>query len=212
MNIQIKHYDRVLLLELSGPVLEPDLVQIAGFVNTLITKVSAVVADVRRAELEMPVVNTLMRLKKQYEKAKIRFLVASPDLIGADAVSPEGAVKTLKSTEADRIAELFAADAELAQMQAEVAKARAQLVSALGLTETAEAPLAKDAISKAMVEVEERNKQLLQMFKTLSSEIHHLQGGDGKVEMPGSDNPTAVRVAETKRRALDQIRAGKVLD
>lgn len=212
MNILVRHYDRVLLLNLEGTVLEADLVQMAGYINTLATRLGSVVVDVHKAELDLNTGKTLLRLKTQYEKSKLRFLIVSPELIGADTASLADAIDKINSTESARITEIFAQDAELLLAQREITKARAELLAKLGLKESAEQPLPKDGISGAIYALEEKNKQLLQLFKTLSSEIHHLQEDDASKEMPGSDNPLAVRIAESKRRILDIIYGTGLLD
>ena len=80
-----------------------------------------------------------------------------------------------------------------------------ELLSKLGLKD-ASAPL-----DPAVKSLEAKHAQLRLLFKTLSSEILHLQG-DSEIKMPGAENEAAVKVAETKRRALDLIRASGAID
>jgi len=211
MKTQARHYDRTLLIELEDLVSEPDLVQLSGWINTLASKLGAVVLDLHKAQLEPSVASTVMRLKKQYEKNKLKFLVVSPELIGADAGNVAAAVASLKSTESARIAEIFAHEKEIFRLQKEAAKVRDLFVAAMGLKEGPE-PLPKDELSRALHALEDKNKQLMRLFKTLSSEIIHLSGKHDQITMPGADNPTAVRIAESKRKALDIVKSTKVLD
>lgn len=212
MNIQIRHFDRILLMNLDGPVTEADLVQTAGYINTLATKIACVVFDVHLAQIEAPVAKTLLRLKVEYEKNKIRFLLVSPQLAGADSATLADAVDSINTSESARLTEIFAQDAELRQARQELAKLKAELMARLGLKETPEQPLPKDEITRAIYALEEKNKQLQQLFKTLSSEIHRIQGKSENLSVPGADNPEAVRVAEVKRRALDGVKGAGILD
>lgn len=205
MNVKSRQYDRVLLIEIDGPVSEPELAQLAGYLNTVASRIAAVVMDVQRAELPPAVVTTVMKLKKQYERSKIKFLIVSTDIIGADKAGLAAAVESLKTAESAKIMEIFALEGELKKARDEIMKAQAEVAARLGVAPGA------DGLDAALRALEEKNRQLRLVFKAFAAEIHQLEG-EHEVKMPGSDNPDAVRVAERKLRALDTIKASGALE
>lgn len=172
---------------------------LSNFINTIAPRLGVVILDVHRAKIEPVIHGVLTKLKKQYERNKLKFLIVSPSLAGADRKGLVAALESLKAMGGARVIEVFAAEAAVKKAELLVAQCRLKLLGKLGVSGDSSTPL--DDMVRAL---ETRHSQLRQLYKTLASEILHLQG-DSEIRMPGSDNPGAVRISEAKRRALDAI-------
>jgi hypothetical protein len=194
------------MINADGVVTEPDLAQISGLISPIVSRIGFVIFDIHRAKLDSAASAALLRLKKQCEKSKLKFLVVSPGFAGADFPALAEAVDALKSSDGARLIEIFAQEGALRKAQLLAKQGRLQLLFKLGVTGDSSTPL-----EPAIRALEERHELLRQLYKTLASEILRLQG-ENEIKMPGSGNSGAVRVAEAKRRALDVVTGSGVLD
>jgi hypothetical protein len=206
VEAQIRHYDRILLINLEGVVTEQELAQLSGVVNTVASRISSVVCDVHRANVAPGPAAALLKLKKSYERSKVKFLIVSTVLAGADHRTLADAVDALKTQESSRVLEIFAQEAALIEARAKVDRFRTDILNRIG------APAGTTVTLDAAIRgLEERHARLRTLFKALSSEVLHLQG-ESEVRMPEPTDPGAIKAAETKRRALDAIAASGAVD
>jgi hypothetical protein len=211
MDVQLRHLDRILLVSIDGLVIEADLAKLSGFLNTLASKLSVIVFDLHAAQVDPKAAATVFRLKKQYEKNRLRFLVVAPDIIGADSARMVDAISSIKSVESERIIELLAKESELVQVEKAITQARTALIGAMGLSQEGPEPVSDEDLSRSFRVLEDRNRQLMRLFKTLSSEITILQG-EGVQDVPGQDNPAMAAIEEAKSRILDVLGSKGVVD
>lgn len=206
MEIRARQFGRILLLKLEDGVTEPDLKQVSGLISTIASRIGFVIADVIGAKFDPAAALTLHRLKKQYERSKLKFVIVSPAFAGADFRALPEAVNSLKSPDGARLIEIFGLEAALKQAEVNAKQSRLKLLFTLGVTGDSSSPL-----DPAIRALEDKHALLRHLFKTLASEVLHLEG-DSEILMPGPDNLGAVRVAEAKLRALEMVNSLGVLD
>jgi hypothetical protein len=205
VEARLRQIDRTLLVQLEGALTEPDLAQLGSQLDAVASRLDQAICDVERVKPDANAAAGLAKLKKRYETNRIRFVIVSSSMPGADAKSVPEALGRLKSAEAARLAEVMEAEAALGAAREAAAGIRAELLSLL------RAPDPASPVEPLLAALETRHARLRQLFKTLSSELLRLEG-DAEVRMPGPDDADAVRVAQTKLRALDKVRASGALD
>lgn len=201
--MRIRHFDKLIIVLAEGAVAEGDLVRVATLVNAASPPPTHVLLDIHRAELPPPVLATLLKVKQQYERAKISFVVISPSVAGADARTLASALESTRTAEGERITELLAQEQELRAVQLECAKLNAELAARLGAD-----PVAPGSVARAISALDVRHQRLLRQFRTLMGGI---QSG-GEAAFPDPKDPATLRVVEAKRRVLDAARAAGALD
>lgn len=179
MDLAIQVYDKVILIAVSGDFKSEDVLTFDQELPALYTGSNALVVSFSaQVKTQEPLFNATVKLRDKHGHKKQRLLFTHPTFKAADFPEPRAALEFVNTAETLRVGDILKAEGDLAEVSKQLGALDGQhddmLRDAVGLPK-GEAPLSEAEREKLQLTLKDRLKKLQYLYKTLGSEIEHIE-------------------------------------
>ncbi|MBI3554856.1 MAG: hypothetical protein HY074_01170 [Deltaproteobacteria bacterium] len=196
MKVEARNYGKIVVLSVSGPVTQADLISLTVEIPETCKEATHVVLLLDQAKLDASVPKQLIawRDKQAALHPKIGLVAANFD--GADAKNLVEALDVVNTSDADRLIQVFARDHELTRLRDKKAEADKQVEQLLALP-----------AKHLQADFETAALKLRERHRAAKARLHRLTGA----QLPGGEQVEVVtgaedRIQKLKTRALTLLK------